>query len=306
MIDKIALVTGATAGIGKVTALEIARSGASVVVVGRNEAKTQDMVDMIRRETGNQQVDYLLADLSSIQSTRHLAQQFKTRYDRLDILVNNVGAIFLSRGETVDGFENTWALNHLVGYFYLTNLLLDVIKGSAPARIVNVSSGAHFQGKINFEDPEGKKKYSGFGAYSQSKLANVMFTYELARRLQDSGVTANALHPGFVASNFGVTNNGSSLLYRAGRKLLNLFSISEAKGAETSIYLAMSPAVEGVTGQYFEKKQPKRSSEASYDVASQQRLWKISQQMLMTGPQVEEQARSRQSAVLAPVAVKDN
>jgi NAD(P)-dependent dehydrogenase (short-subunit alcohol dehydrogenase family) len=299
-------VTGATAGIGKVTALEIARRGTLTVIVGRNEAKTQDVVDMIRRETGEQRVDYLLADQSSIQATKELSQQFKARYDRLDILVNNVGAIFMSRGETVDGFENTWALNHLVGYFFLTNLLLDVIEASAPARIVNVSSGAHFQGKINFADLEGKEKYSGFGAYSQSKLANVMFTYELARRLQDSGVTVNALHPGVVASNFGVTNNGGSPIYRIGRKFFNLFSISEAKGAETSIYLATSPEVEGVTGQYFEKKQPRRSSEASYDMASQQRLWEISQQMLTMGSQLNEKTLAGHSPALAPVAVKDN
>jgi NAD(P)-dependent dehydrogenase (short-subunit alcohol dehydrogenase family) len=232
---------------------------------------------MIQQETHNPKVDYLLADLSSIQQTRAVAEAYQARYDRLDVLVNNVGAIFLSRGETVDGFENTFALNHLVGYFLLTHLLLDVIKDSAPARIVNVSSNAHYRGRIHFDDLQLEDGYSAMKAYSQSKLANVMFTYELARRLEGTGVTANALHPGVVASNFMVTNNpGWTKILR---KIFNLFSISLAKGAETSVHLATSNEVAGVTGKYFEACTEKRSADASYNQAHQQRLWTASERL---------------------------
>lgn len=280
MKNKTVLITGATAGIGRQTALKIAGMGATVVIVGRNEAKARGVVSALQQETGNDRVSYLLADLSSIKSTQALAQEYRRRFDRLDVLVNNAGAIFMSRGETVDGFENTFALNHLVGYFYLTNLLLDMLIASAPARIVSVSSGAHSFAKMNFDDLQGKQKYSGFRAYGQSKLANVMFTYELARRLEGAGVTANALHPGFVASNFGQTNNEQNTLARLGLRATQIIAISEEQGAETSIYLATSPEVEGMTGLYFDKQQPKRTCKASYDTADQARLWQISEQML--------------------------
>lgn len=272
------MVTGATAGIGKATALEIASRGARTVIVGRDEEKSRDVAHMIQQEAGNPDVDYFLADLSSMQQTRALAQAFKARYDRLDVLVNNVGAIFLSRGKTVDGFENTFALNHLVGYFLLTHLLLDVIKDSAPARIVNVSSNAHYRGRIHFDDLQLEEGYNAMKAYSQSKLANVMFTYELARRLDGTGVTANTLHPGVVASNFMATNNPGWT--RILRWIWNLFSISPAEGAETSVYLATSDEVAGVTGKYFEKCEAKPSAEASYNQADQQRLWRVSEELL--------------------------
>lgn len=280
MKNKTVMVTGATGGIGRVTALEIARQGATVVIVGRNEAKARGIVSAIQNETGNERVSYLLADLSSISATKALAEEYRSKFDRLDVLVNNAGAIFMTRGETVDGFENTFALNHLVGYFYLTNLLLDVIVASAPARIVSVSSGAHSFGGMNFDDLQGKEKYSGWLAYGQSKLANVLFTYELARRLEGTGVTANALHPGFVASNFGRTNNRESTLQRVGLRMSQIMAVSEEKGAATSIYLATSPEVEGVTGKYFQNCKPKNSSKASYSRADQSRLWQVSEQLL--------------------------
>ena len=280
MKNKTVMITGATAGIGRQTALKIAGMGATVVIVGRNEAKARDVVSAIQQETGNDRVSYLLADLSSMRSTEALAQEYRTRFDRLDVLVNNAGAIIMTRGETVDGFENTFALNHLMGYFYLTNLLLDLIVVSAPARIVNVSSGAHAAAKMNFNDLQGKQKYSGFRAYGQSKLANLMFTYELARRLEGTGVTVNALHPGFVASNFGQTNNEQNTLVRLGIRATQIIAISEEQGAETSIYLATSPEVEGMTGLYFDKQQPKASCKESYDVAEQALLWQVSEQLL--------------------------
>lgn len=280
MKNKTVLITGATAGIGRQTALKIAGMGANVVIVGRNEAKARDVVSAIQKETGNERVSYLLADLSSMKSTEAMAEEYRSRFDRLDVLVNNAGAIIMTRGETVDGFENTFALNHLMGYFYLTNLLLDLIVASAPARIVNVSSGAHAAAKMNFNDLQGKQKYSGFRAYGQSKLANVLFTYELARRLEGTGVTVNALHPGFVASNFGQTNNEQNTLVRLGIRATQIIAISEEQGAETSIYLATSPEVEGMTGLYFDKQKPKASCKESYDVAEQALLWQVSEQLL--------------------------
>lgn len=302
---KTVLITGATAGIGKATALEIARKGATVVIVGRNEAKAREVVSAIQNEIGNQNVSYLLADLSSISATKALAEEYRSKFDRLDVLVNNAGAIFITRGETVDGFENTFALNHLVGYFYLTNLLLDIIVASGPARIVSVSSGAHSFGGMNFDDLQGTSKYSGWRAYGQSKLANVMFTYELARRLEGTGVTANALHPGFVASNFGRTNNNESTLQRVGLRMSQVIAVSEEKGAATSIYLATSPEVEGVTGAYFQNCMPKRSSKASYSQANQSRLWQVSEQLLQFNAAVSpvKGANSAAERVLEPVGV---
>jgi NAD(P)-dependent dehydrogenase (short-subunit alcohol dehydrogenase family) len=207
---------------------------------------------------------------------RHVAEQFLAQYGRLDVLVNNAGAVFATRQVSADGYEMTMALNHL-NYFYLTQLLQERLLGSAPARIVNVSSDAHRAGSIGFDDLMSERKYSGFRVYSMSKLANVMFTYELARRLEGSGVTANALHPGFVASNFGRSNGG---MWGVLMPIAHLFALSPERGAETSIYLAASPEVEGVTGRYFDKKQPVKSSAASYDVAAQRRLWEASEQLV--------------------------
>jgi len=280
MQGKIVMVTGATAGIGKETALRIAVMGAHVIVVGRSESKSQSVVEEIQQASGNQRVEYMLADLSSVEDTVGLAEAFNQRYDRLDVLVNNTGALFMERGESVDGIESTFALNHLVGYFLLTNLLLDKIKAAGQARIVNVSSDAHRYAKINFDDLEGRKQYSGFGIYGQSKLANVLFTYELARRLAGTGITVNALHPGAVASNFGKTNNRAGLLNRIGTAIFGLFATSVEEGARTSIYLATSPEVEGVTGKYFAKEREKRSNDVSYDTAVQRRLWQVSEEML--------------------------
>jgi len=279
MAGKVCLVTGATSGIGEETALGLARLGATVVVAGRNAERCAATVDRIGRQTGNSSVEYLLADLSSQKEVHALAADFKSRHDRLDVLVNNAGAIVLSRRESVDGLELTFALNHL-GYFVLTDLLLDVLVSSAPARIVNVSSSSHRRTQINFDDLQKQRRYTGFRAYAQSKLANVLFTYELARRLEGTGVTANALHPGLVATNF-LTNNG-----RLGHFLaffMRIRGISSAKGARTSIYLASSDEVESVSGLYFEKEKAVRSAPASYDQAAAARLWKISAELTGAG-----------------------
>jgi retinol dehydrogenase 12 len=276
MNGKTVLITGATNGIGRVAALELAKMGADVVVVGRSREKTQAVVNEIRTQGGK--VDMLLADLSSLDEVRRLAAAFKSKYNRLDVLINNAGAFFSSRHETVDGYEMTFALNHLA-YFVLTNELLDVLKDSAPARIINVSSDAHRGTSLNFDDLNRKKSYSGsgFGVYSESKLANVLFTYELARRLQGTDVTVNALHPGFVATGFGHNNGGLARL--AMSLIQRVAAISPEKGAETIIYLASSPEVEGVTGRYFDKSKAVRSSDQSYNEAAARRLWEVSEQM---------------------------
>jgi NAD(P)-dependent dehydrogenase (short-subunit alcohol dehydrogenase family) len=275
MNGKTCLVTGATSGIGKETALALARRGATLIVVGRNPAKGADIVRWIREQTGNDSVDLMLADLSSQQQVRQLAEDFKKKYRHLDVLVNNAGAVMLSRRESVDGIEMTWALNHL-GYFLLTNLLLDVLRASAPSRVVNVSSGAHRRVELDFADLQGRKRYRGFGAYARSKLANLLFTYELAARMEGTGVTVNALHPGLVATNLP---GGNGLPGRLLTFLLGLRGMRPEAGARTVVYLAASSEVEGVSGLYFVKQKAVRSSRASYDKAAAARLWHLSAEL---------------------------
>ena len=278
MQNKIVMVTGATNGIGFETARSLAAMGATLIGVGRNPQKCAEVAAQITQATGNAKVEFLVADLSVQAQVHQLAETFKHKYNRLDVLVNNAGAFFARREESADGIEMTWALNHL-NYFLLTDLLLDVLKASAPARIVNVSSAAHTGAKgINFEDVGFKQGYSGWSAYSHSKLANVMFTYELARRLAGTRVSANALHPGFVATGFGHNNGG---LMRTGMNLIQKIAAKRPEqGAETSVYLASSPEVEGVSGKYFDNKQAVKSSAASYDIGAAKRLWDLSETMV--------------------------
>lgn len=276
LTGKTCLVTGATAGIGEITAYELARMGARVLVVSRSARRCADTVERIQQGTGNPAVEYFAADLSSQEQVRRLAEDVLRKLERLDVLVNNAGGLFMRRRESVDGMEMTWALNHL-SYFMVTLLLLDCLKSSAPARVVNVSSDAHHGAKINFEDLQGRKRYAGYQAYGQSKLANILFTYELARRLEGTGVTANALHPGFVATSFA-KNNGP--LYALGMTVIHrIFAISPEEGARTTVYLAASPEVEGITGQFFVKRRAVRSDPASYDQKTAARLWQVSAQM---------------------------
>jgi len=272
---QVCMVTGATSGIGEVTARELAARGAEVIVVSRNAQKCQNTVSQIRKKTGNPAVDYMVADLSSQAQIRRLVQEFRPRFPRLDVLVNNAGAFFLRRQESEDGIEKTWALDHL-NYFLLTNLLLDVLKDSAPARIVNVASESHRRAGIPFDNLELEEGYSGMRAYGQAKLGNILFTYELARRLEGSGVTANAVHPGFVATDIGSDNGW---LVNQVMKVVHLFGRSPEEGAETVVYLASSPELEGVSGKYFFDKQPIESAPVSYDRQTAQRLWQVSVQM---------------------------
>lgn len=280
MNGQVVIVTGATAGIGEVTAYELAARGADVVLISRNATKLANTMNKIKSETGNENISTIQADLSSLAEIRAAGETFLSMYNRLDVLVNNAGAVFSERKESVDGNEMTNALNHL-NYFLLTHVLLDQLKATAAevgeARIINVSSNAHRGAQINFDDFNYEQSYPPFRPYSNSKLMNIMFTYELARRLEGTGVTVNALHPGFVRTNFGDgTFPPLSFLFNT---MKNLFAISPQEGAETSIYLASSPEVTGINGKYWVEKQQKRSSKASYDVEAQRRLWHISEDL---------------------------
>jgi NAD(P)-dependent dehydrogenase (short-subunit alcohol dehydrogenase family) len=278
MQGKICMVTGANSGIGKATALELAQMGATVVMVCRDRARGEQARSEITTTSRNNAVDLLLADLSSQQSIRQLVEHFQHHYTHLHVLINNAGAAFTGRRrETVDGLEMTFAVNYLAP-FLLTNLLLDMLKASAPARIVNVSSAAHKSGSMQMDDLQAEKLYRPMRTYPQAKLAVVLFTYELARRLQGTGVTANCLHPGFVATNFAQSDGGPAV--RLLVKLLGSFGTSPQEGAQTSIYLASSPEVEGVTGKYFVKSIPRRSAAISYDESLQRQLWEQSAKLV--------------------------
>jgi NAD(P)-dependent dehydrogenase (short-subunit alcohol dehydrogenase family) len=271
MAGKLCLITGGSRGIGRVAAAELAAMGATVVIVARDAERGADTVAEIEHKTGHS-AGLLLADLSSLEEIRKVAREYRERYDRLDVLINNAGAVFSQRAVTVDGFERTFALNHLA-YFLLTNLLLDLLRTDAPSRIVNVSSTAHQGAVLDFDDLQSERKYSGFRAYGRSKLANILFTHELARRLEGTEVTANCLHPGVVATGF---NKNNRILMRLGMTIARPFLISPEKGAETIFYLASSPDVEGVTGEYFVNCTATSSSPASYDEEAARRLWEVS------------------------------
>jgi retinol dehydrogenase-12 len=273
---KICLVTGATAGIGEVTARRLAGMDAAVTIVGRNAERAAASAARIKAATGAT-VEILVADLSSQADIRRLANEFLARHSRLDVLVNNAGAVFKRRLESVDGIEMTWALNHM-SYFLLTNLLLGALHAAAPSRIVNVASDAHSGAQINFDDPQLKRGYSAWRAYGQSKLANILFTVELARRLDGTALSANALHPGFVASNFGKNNGGLfAILFGLAQRVA---AISPESGAETSIYLATSPEVAGLSGQYFDKCRAVAPSAEAQDRTAAARLWQLSEALV--------------------------
>ena len=275
--SKLFLITGATNGIGRAAAQAIAAQGGRVVIVGRNAAKTEAVAVGLRQASGNPQIDFLLADLSSMAEVRRLAGQFLARYDRLDALVNNAGAFFVRRQETVDGLEMTFALNHL-SYFLLTHLLLDTLRTSAPERVVNVSSGAESGAKVDWDDLQLARKYRGFAAYALSKRFNLYFTYELARRLAGTGITVNALHPGAVAT--GIWANPFGRLGGLVQPLTRLTMKSPEKAAETVVYLATAPEVAGVTGKYFVDRKERYSSRASQDAAAAQRAWQMSEALV--------------------------
>ncbi len=273
MQGRVCLVTGATSGIGKATALGLARQHATVILVSRNQAKGEATQQEIQAASGHHDVELLVADLSSQTSIRQLAATIVDRYPQLHVLVNNAGVFMLKRRETVDGLEMTLAVNHLAPLL-LTQLLLDRLKDNAPTRIVNVCSGAHTAGRIK-QELHVQKSYNVWQAYAQSKLAMLLCSYELARRLEGTGVTVNCVHPGFVFTNMGMNNVGPRTQAMA-RVALARLGTSPERGAQTSLYVATAPEIEQITGRYFVKCKPVPSSSQSYDEALQQRVWEES------------------------------
>jgi len=271
MVNKLCLVTGGTAGIGLSTAKMLAERGAELILLGRNEQRGRAAVADMKRATGNTP-EFVPLDLSDQSAIRAFAARFNETHPRLDVLVNNAGGMFGQRQLSVDGIEMTFALNHLA-YFLLTNLLMPALRAAERARIVNVASRAHFGVELDFDDLQGERRYSGWKAYKRSKLCNLLFTYELSRRLEGTSITANAVHPGFVSSEIGVRNGWTVGL---AWKLMTFFAISPERGAETSVYLACSPEVESVSGKYFVASRVKRSSGVSYDRAAAKKLWDVS------------------------------
>ncbi len=277
MKGKTVLITGGNAGIGLAAAIDLARQGGEVVIVSRNAEKGEEALKQVAAVASGPAPAMLQADLASFKQVRQLAQTFMDRYPKLDVLINNAGAFFSEYGETEDGIERQFAINHLAP-FLLTNLLLERLKACAPARIVNVASRAHYRGYINFDDIGFKQHYDGFlKAYSQSKLANVLFTKELARRLEGTGVTANCLHPGVVGTS--IAQKESKGIYRLGWALMRPFMMSPADGAKTTIYLASSPEVETLTGEYFDKCKSKPASAKALNEETARHLWDLSEQM---------------------------
>ena len=278
MNGKVCLVTGATDGIGKVSARVLAEKGAKVIIVGRNPEKSATVLAELKSSSGNENIDLLMADLAVMQEVYDLAEQVISHYDRLDILLNNAGGYFAKHELTSDGLERTFALNHM-SYFLLTNKLMELLKSSAPARIVNVSSDAHYGVDMDFENLNGEQEYKAWKAYQKSKLANVLFTYELLKKVP-ADITVNCLHPGFVATNFGHNIGGffGPVLKIAQR----ISAIDPEEGAKTSIFLCSAPEVKGVSGKYFYKCQPKTSSRESRNMDTGKRLWQISSDIAST------------------------
>jgi NAD(P)-dependent dehydrogenase (short-subunit alcohol dehydrogenase family) len=278
MGGKVALITGGTSGIGKATATALAAMGAEVIITGRNRERGEKAAEEIRRDTGGK-VDLALADLASQAEVHRLAEEFRQRYDRLDVLVNNAGLVQSKRTETEDGLESTFAINHLAP-FLLTNLLRDVLEESAPSRVVTVSSEAERWGNIDFDDLQSKKKYRGFPVYGMTKLANIMFTYELAGRLKGTGVTATCMHPGAVNTRFGTNNSGPmTILFR----LFKPFMRTPEQGADTLIWLASSPEVEGASGRYYSDRKPIEPKKIAQDPEARRRLWEESERLTGLG-----------------------
>ena len=275
MTDKIVLITGSSSGIGLATAEALAAKGAEIILVARSEQKLKEAAQQITSKTGSKKICFYIADFSSQKSIRSLAAQVKKDYQKIDVLINNAGAVFPDFKLSEDGLEMTIATNHFA-YFLLTSLLLDLIKKSDYARIINVASGSHYKGKIDFDSFTKEKDYFITKAYAQSKLANVLFTFNLAERLKDTQITVNCLHPGFVKTDIG--NKDTQWYSKFFWTLASgLAGISLEDGAKTSVYLASSDEVKGVTGKYYDKCKEKEPTPLAKDVELQKELWNISQ-----------------------------
>ena len=276
-MKKNCIITGATDGIGKQTAMDLARLGYRIGLVGRDEQKGTLVLDEIERDTDNQSLQFFKTDLSNIKSLETLSNEIKGEYDSIDILINNAGAYFSEYIQTEEGLEMTFALNHL-NYFKLTHLLMDIIKIDQPGRVINVASSAHFSARLDINDIQMSKGYKGWTAYCNSKLMNILFTYEIHKRYKHTGVTFNALHPGFVDTRFGDNNTGlGKNILSIGKKLI---AINVVKGASTNVYLASSNELENISGKYFDKSKPVRSSKVSHSETHQKKLWSYSESVL--------------------------
>jgi NAD(P)-dependent dehydrogenase (short-subunit alcohol dehydrogenase family) len=276
MTGKTCLVTGATSGIGRAAANALAQQGATVVLLSRNAAKCEEVAAGMRSATGNQHIGFIAADLSSLAAVRTAAGEFRNRYTRLDVLLNNAGVSPSRRRESVDGFEYTFALNHL-GHFLLTRLLLDLLIASAPSRIVSVSSSIYKQARIDFDDLQLWRRFSAMRAYANSKLAGILFTLELARRMAGKGVTVNAMAPGLVKTNIG---QEEGWLYAFSKRMADFFGgKTPEQGADTLVWLATAPEVAGLTGQYFEKRKALPLSRDAADPELATRMWRVSEEL---------------------------
>jgi len=276
---RVCLVTGATRGLGAFTAETLAALGATVLASGRSAERGSELVRNIAQRTGNKDVHFLQADLASMAQVRGLAAEVARGWDHLHVLIDNAGTVLPTRQVTADGLEEVFAVNHLAP-FLLTSLLLPLLRSSAPARVIVMSSYEHRRARLHWDNLQGEHFYFSQQAYAQSKLANLMFAYALARRLQGTGVTVNAVNPGLVHTNICMD---SGWLIRSVKRVMDRFSgLTPEQGADTGIWLASSPDVEGVTGRYFQRRHAARSSRASYDTSAQERLWQISEELTAT------------------------
>lgn len=275
--EKVCLVTGANSGIGRETTLGLARLGGTIVMLARNLERGEVAKDYVIRESGNSDIDLMICDLSVRNEIERFSSEFTQNYPRLDVLVNNAGAVFSRRQLTQDGFENTLAVNYLAP-FLLTNRLLPLLRKSAPSRVVNLTSGLHSRGRIDLDDLQSEKHYKSMDVYQNSKLMVLLFTYKLARELEGTGVTVNAVSPGFVATNLG--RNSGSRMSKVMFGMMRPFQLSPTEGARTSIYVASSPEIEDMTGKHFAKSQQKESAAISHDKALQDALWKKTRETL--------------------------
>jgi retinol dehydrogenase 12 len=288
---KQVLVTGASRGIGRATVLALAKLGANLSLLVRDRERGEKVVEEARATGSKSRIDLFMADLSSLSEVRRVAREYLDKHDRLDVLINNAGAINMDREVTADGYERTFATNHLA-YFLLTDILLDAIKKSAPSRIINVASEAHRSAKLDFDDlMQSKRSYAGFNQYCNSKLANILFTKELSKRLEGTNVTANSLHPGVIASGFGRNNKGMFGFIM--RNLAGPFLGSEESGARTSVFLASSPDVEGKTGLYFKSSKESTPTKDARDEALATRLWTVSEELIAAASHTEDAAAQK-------------
>ena len=275
-VRKTCLVTGATSGIGLPTARALAQAGCRVIIVSRNPGKCERVSAELRDRTGNREVDFIAADLSLMAAVRRAAAEFRGRYDRLDVLINNAGISPARRRETAEGYEQTFALNHL-GHFLFTNLLLELLLASSPARVINVTSGIYRQGKLDFDDLHLRKKFSAMRVYANSKLANVLFTVELARRMEGKGVTVNAMTPGLTRTNIGQDEGG---FFAWSKRLADFFGgKTPEQGADTLIWLATAPEFDSVTGRLYMGRRELAMAGKARDPDLARRLWEVSEQL---------------------------